>query len=348
MASEKRTGYGVPHDRVRARAQIARWWSIGCVLFVLGTQALASGLTDAIVGQISQARYTAYLSDLQSFPSRYYTTAGNAGATDYIDNTFSSSGLTVYRDPFAFAGGTYYNVVATLTGTTHPENVYIVGAHLDSTSDQPTTHAPGADDNASGVAAVLEMAKVLSGYRFDSTIKFIGFNAEEQGLIGSKAYADEAMAAGEKVLGMLNFDMIAYPGSGSTRSVYLAGDSWLVNMLADNATAYTSLSTEKNYSNLYGSDHYYFHSSYFNGSSSAFAIESLPLNNPNYHKTTDTSAYLDFAYASDMTRMGVATIADLAGVISAVPEPSALMLAFFGGMMVLVVVRVRQRKSEML
>lgn len=347
MSSEKRSGYGVYRGRERSRSQIAQWWTVGCVLLVLGGQALASDLTGAIVGQISQTRYAGYLKDLQNYPTRYYSAPGNADAVDYLDDAFSSTGLPVYRDPFTYAGDTYHNVVATLAGTTHPEEVYIVGAHLDSYSNQPTTNAPGADDNASGVAAMLEMAKVLSRYRFESTIKFIGFNVEEQGLIGSKAYADEAIADKEKVLGMLNFDMIAYPGSSSPKSVYLAGDSALVDALGANAAAYTTLTTVKNYSNVYGSDHYYFHSSLFAGSSSAFAIESLPLNNPNYHKTTDTWAYLDFAYASDITRMGVATIAGLAGVISAIPEPSTLFLTFFGGITVLVGVRVRQRKQEL-
>ena len=86
----------------------------------------------------------------------------------------------------------------------------IVCAHYDSTSTQATTHAPGADDNASGTAAVMEMARVLAGYQFDYTIKFIAFSAEEWGLYGSRHYAQAAKQRGEQIVGVVNLDMIGY------------------------------------------------------------------------------------------------------------------------------------------
>ena len=293
---------------------------------------------DGIVGKISQADYTGYVQDLQDFQTRYYNTQGNLDALKYIRDTFFGFGLNVGYDSFKYNDITYNNVVATLPGKTHPEQVYIVGAHMDSTTfSNPTASAPGADDNASGMAAVLEMAKVMVGYAFDATIKFFGFNLEEQGLRGSQAYAAKAKASGEQVLGMLNFDMIAYPGNSGAKNVFLAGDPNLVNAMEGNRLKYTNLTTTLNYSNLYGSDHYYFHSSFFPGSSSAFAIEtapsSIPSHNPNYHQTTDTTAYLDFAYATDITRMGVATLAGLAGVI---PEPSTLFCFLLGGLLLMV------------
>jgi Zn-dependent M28 family amino/carboxypeptidase len=123
---------------------------------------------------------------------------------------------------------------------------------------------------------------------------------------------------------MLNFDMIAYSGLAPLKSVFLAGDQALVDLMAANAAAYTPLSTQLVYGNLYGSDHYYFYSGLFPGASSAFAIETSPGNipayNPNYHRPTDTTGYLDFVYGAEVTRIGVATLAELAGPV---PEPAA-------------------------
>ena len=271
------------------------------------------------------------MQDLQNFGTRYYSTPGNAAALSYIHGAFAGFGLNVSYDPFSFSGNTYNNVVATLPGKIHPENVYIVGAHMDSTSTDPLNHAPGADDNASGMAAVLAMAKALVPYAFNATIKFIGFNAEEEGLVGSHAYATEAQLNGEHIVGMLNFDMIADGGPTSPKSVYLAGDQALVDAMARNAATYTALTTNIAYANVYGSDHYYFHSSLLPGSSSAFAIETSPGNipsyNPNYHQPTDTVDYLDFGYASDITRIGVATVAEFA---EPVPEPPAFVFFLMG------------------
>ena len=308
-------------------------------LLLLPVKSLFASPIDGIVGKISQADYTGYVEDLEDFQTRYYNTQGNLDALEYIQNAFLGFGLNVSYDPFTYNGSTYNNVVATLPGKTHPEQVYIVGAHMDSISDRddPTNmNAPGADDNASGMAAVLEMAKAMVGYAFDATIKFIGFNLEEKDLVGSKAYADKAKASGEQVRGMLNFDMIAYPGNSGTKNVFLAGDSNLVDAMKGNALKYTKLTTTLSYNNFDDSDQYYFHSSLFPGSTSAFAIEAEPLNNPNYHKTTDstdTSNYMDFAYATDITRMGVATLADFAGVI---PEPSTLFCFLLGGLLLMV------------
>ncbi len=89
-----------------------------------------------------------------------------------------------------------------------PDQQYIVCAHYD---DMPSgSLAPGADDNASGVVGVLETARLLKDFDLKYTVKFIAFDEEEQGLIGAYAYADEAAAAGDDILGVLNLDMIAY------------------------------------------------------------------------------------------------------------------------------------------
>jgi len=109
--------------------------------------------------------------------------------------------------------GSRRNVVATLPGLVDPTKVVYLTAHFDATSENPQVCAPGADDNASGTAAVLEAARVMAGFPFQYTVKFALFNSEEQGLIGSAAYVEDIAAAGEDVIAAYNMDMIAYRGS---------------------------------------------------------------------------------------------------------------------------------------
>src|SRR5207249_9720770 len=104
------------------------------------------------------------------------------------------------------------NVVATLPGT-HPANtrVYVVGAHYDSrgTDLADSTHdAPGADDDGSGVALVLELARTLSRERLPATIVFAVFAGEEEGLLGSAFFAHAAHGAGMHVDGMFANDIV--------------------------------------------------------------------------------------------------------------------------------------------
>jgi hypothetical protein len=301
---------------------------------ILGTgmftgRAVASLITDAL-GGLSQSDYEAYVGTLQGFGTRYYNTLGNSAATGFLTTTLDAFGLTVRQDSFQY-GGTHYNVEASLPGLVTPERIFIVGAHFDTISGSAATDAPGADDNASGTAAMLEIASVLSQYRFASTIRFVGFNAEEQGLIGSYAYAAATAARNENIVGMLNLDMIAYTAGNFPVDLEVIGDPWLVNAFITSATTYTpGLLTQATYGNFYESDHYFFHSSEYAGSSSLFASEDTAEevwggSNPYYHMTTDTASRLDFNFAFQVTQATTAALADLAGIM-AVPEPSTMPL----------------------
>jgi Zn-dependent M28 family amino/carboxypeptidase len=129
---------------------------------------------------------------------------GNQEARLYLLDAFIAMGLDVSVQ------GDYLNVVAELPGTTTSEIIYVLGGHYDHLEGD----MPGGDDNASGTAGVLEAARVLSQYRFESTIRFIGFNAEEDGLAGSRDYVNSVVVpASEDIAGMINLDMILRPGS---------------------------------------------------------------------------------------------------------------------------------------
>ncbi len=308
---------------MRSRSDILTGLFLCLALVIFPPNVEFAYTNDTFVSQISESDYVSYVEDLEAFGTRYYNTSGNASAEEYIYNAFTSFGLDASYDPFTYNGYTLNNVVATLPGTRFTDDSYfIIGAHLDSISGDPQNQAPGADDNASGIAAILEIASVLSQYELNTTIKFVAFNAEEVGLIGSDAYADGAMFNGDEILAMLNFDMIAYTGGNPDmgpnphEDLDLYGDEWLVNTMIDMTNLYTPLTTDAHYLNQYGSDHYHFHSSQYPGSFSMLAIEDEVQeiwggSNPYYHSIEDTSEHLDFSFAVNITKAGIATIAGL-------------------------------------
>ncbi|MBN1443666.1 MAG: M20/M25/M40 family metallo-hydrolase, partial [Planctomycetes bacterium] len=145
-------------------------------------------LVDSAVAEVDHPRYVQKWQILDDFETRYFSRAENEQASQWIHDTLESFGLEVEYHTYSHQG-TRRNVVGTLPGLVEPEKVVYMTAHFDSinrTGDQ--AHAPGADDNASGVTAFLEAARILSSYEFAYTIKFVGFNSEEQGMIGSRAY----------------------------------------------------------------------------------------------------------------------------------------------------------------
>jgi len=112
------------------------------------------------------------------------------------------------------------NVVATLKGTNPTDDrILIVSAHLDSRAAEDndfTSYAPGADDDGSGVAAILEMIRIMSSRRFPATIVFMTVSGEEHGLYGAKHMAAKAKQEKWNIVAMLNNDMIGNSGSGET------------------------------------------------------------------------------------------------------------------------------------
>ena len=117
------------------------------------------------------------------------------------------------------------NILAVKWGTTKPDEFVICGAHYDSWnsdgSDPDTIRSPGADDNASGVAGILETARLLSPYKFERSIIFANWNAEEIGLVGSAAYAHDMAEQGLDIVAYFNLDMTGYLAEGSDIHVNL-------------------------------------------------------------------------------------------------------------------------------
>src|SRR4030067_2559554 len=172
-----------------------------------------------LVDQVSQDSLFSYNQRLQNFQTRYSHSDSIASARQWLVDKFTSFGIdSVYLDHF-FYDSDQWNVVATVPGTVEPDVLIVVGGHYDlvtyGQSPGPLTYAPGADDNGSGTAAALEIARIIAANPLPQTALFVPFAQEEQGLHGSAAFADEAFAKGLKIRFMLNMDMIGYKYNSS-------------------------------------------------------------------------------------------------------------------------------------
>jgi len=291
--------------------------------------------------------YILHLQDRPGLPvgnglgTRHTYTTTHALAANLIRDQFAQAGLQVTFDPFSVNGHDTQNVVATLPGSDPGSTkVYIICGHYDSTASRTpgwswqTGAAPGADDNASGAAAVLEAARVLSQYRFNHTLIFIAFSGEEQGLYGSAHYAQAAKAAGMAIGGVINLDMVGY--NIACDKLDVLGDppsAWLVDeMLANNTQYSIGLVTERVIdASIWYSDH----SSFWNqGYNALLVIEDYQLRTSNcytattyYHTVNDLYSTLNMNLVTKGTRLAVATLAELAQPLvttpTATPTPTA-------------------------
>jgi hypothetical protein len=307
-------------------------------------------LVDHLVGQFTVEDYTDCQQTIEDMGLGYYGGAQydqtyrgrDAGETGWIGSLGNQEARLYLAEQFAALGltvtvqGTYHNVVAELPGVETPERIFIVGAHYDTTKGAPR---PGGDDNASGTAAVVHIARILSQYRFRSTIRFIGFNAEEYGLLGSSNYVSTVVQPGhEDVRGMISLDMILRPFNDANPALPWDADlgcppsaddlAWVDMFVAsggeyvpalpiDPATPFTS--------NWGSSDHQPFANA---GYASFLAIENSVSeiragSNAYYHSAEDWSgggagAEYDYFFATAVAKAVAATLAQAAEIL---PEP---------------------------
>ncbi len=168
----------------------------------------------SLLDEVSAENITATVQHLENYGTRNAYTSQSVEAQNWIKQELENLGLSVELQDFTMPSGSASdNVIATLTGTKYPEEYVVCGGHYDSYSNGGA--APGADDNASGTAGVMEIARILSQYTFDRTIIFCAFSGEEYGLYGSAAYAQAAAQQGMDIHGYFNLDMIGYLQNGS-------------------------------------------------------------------------------------------------------------------------------------
>lgn len=263
----------------------------------------------------------------ETWPELCHLSNSLSGA--WVRSRLESLDIPVTEDvSFGENGMPTRNIIAELKGTTRPDEVILVGAHFDA-------FWQGADDNSSGVVALLELARVLSRYRFERTIRFVGFDMEEYGISGSHRYVKEGKSG--EVVTALVFDSIGYysdeegsqesmPGLpspskgdflaiiGNDDSSHEASQVYALNDALKLMHTVPLISSANGTSTmgfaLTLSDHLPF---WFNHQKAIFLTDTAPFRNPHYHQETDTPDKLDPVRLGQAVRVAAAAIAYWAG-----------------------------------
>ncbi|OOF31634.1 M28 family metallopeptidase [Salinivibrio proteolyticus] len=282
------------------------------------------------ISQIDSALIVNTIDRLTDFPNRFYTTTSGAQASDWIKQRWQSlsaglAGASVTQ--ISHNGYNQESVMLTIEGSESPDEWVVVGGHLDSTIGSRTNEqsiAPGADDDASGIAAVTEVIRVLAQNNFQPkrSIAFVAYAAEEVGLRGSQDVANQFKQAGKEVRGVLQLDMTNYQGSAED-IVFITDytDSQLTQYLTQLLDEYLpTLNYGFDTCGYACSDHASWHQV---GYPAAMPFEAKFNDyNPNIHTPQDTLANSDSegAHAAKFTKLGLAYTVELANADSS-PNP---------------------------
>jgi len=303
------------------------------VLYVVFCTAFAQTLTiNEVLNAMHKDSLKRTVQELQDFNSRLCTkTVGqNRQVAQYLVERLKKYGIkNAHIDSFYVSGthwlvGEYaqymYNVKGRLSGTGNTDSTVIIGAHLDAIAYTkpdylPTEFVPGADDNATGCALMIEMARIFHKFNItpSANIDFMAYDAEEIGLLGSYYDAKKRKANNENIIVMLNNDMV---GNQPDDKVWEVSLRWYDNSLdvtekTEQALRYfTKVKPVRADSpNSTGSDSYpYFVENY----KVNFAIEQNF--SPYYHSANDLTEFLNFAYFREMAKMNFVLLDYYAGV----------------------------------
>jgi len=273
----------------------------------------------AAVRHVSEDELKEVIGHLQDYNSRNSYSPDLTTAEEWLVRKFESYGATVSR--FEFRSDMPPCVVAEFAGR-DPDRIIVSGAHYDSRSTDntsPDQRAPGADDNASGTSAMLEIARIIHelGIKLDHTLRLIAFSGEEQGLLGSRAIAQKWADDGVNVVAMFNADMLGYQIPGEPITLGFKDRSVSIEMteavrelvgvyLPDLPTGY-SASCCSDY--LSFDENGYESVGFFENPVAASAY-------PHYHKSTDLLQYVNTEQLTLEVKAIVATVLTFSDVIS--------------------------------
>lgn len=259
--------------------------------------------------------------------SRSYRDPVNLNAAaDFVSQRLESFGYPVASQPYQVEELMVRNIVAERRGTEQPDRVIVIGAHYDT-----VINSPGADDNASGVAVLLELARLHAYTRFRKTVRFVGFTLEEPPFfrsrhMGSRVYARSLKAGGEQIEAMLCLESVGYythdkrsqsfpwlvfwlrwryPTTGNFITIVSNADSQsLQTLVRDALNARMNLPVET-YTGPWWipgvdwSDHGSF---WKEGYPAVMLTDTALFRNPHYHRPTDLPDRLDYRAMSELTR----------------------------------------------
>jgi Zn-dependent M28 family amino/carboxypeptidase len=279
-----------------------------------------SNSIQGIIGQVSRAnieRDDRHLST--AYPTRHTLGRYLPSCATWLQSRLRENGLRdVAVAPYMQDGRTLPNVVGRKAGAS--VETILVTAHFDSRMrnlDDADAPAPGADDNGTGVAVVLELARLVAPLRLARSVRFVLFSGEEQGLWGSTAYARQIKAERLPVAFVLNLDELGFPppdralfidrAEGDARQPAIARSHALAQRMQELARTVVRVRTrfdkaENSDYNPFGDMGYTIVGLYEAGKSY-----------PAYHTSSDTIEKVDFAYVHDMARLALATVLSEAG-----------------------------------
>lgn len=262
---------------------------------------------NAVVSEASTSRIFGYERALFDFDSKHITRPGNKLASAYLFDTYRSFGYAPeyqWLSPPQAAGGQTANVIATLKGTTNPELVYVVSSHYDSVAG-----GPGADDDSSGTAALIETARILAGHPQPATIVFASFTGEEAGLLGSREFVRRAVAGRLRIVGALNNDMVGWANDNRLDNTIRYSNRGIRDVQHAAAMQFSNLIT---YDALYykNTDAHAYYEAY---GDIVGGIGSYPvLGSPHYHQPHDTLDTINHQLVTEVAKTTTATLMLLA------------------------------------
>lgn len=311
-----------------------------------------------LLEEVSRQNLVGYVQTLQGFNTRntYSVTdeegIGVGAARRWIFNEFIRVGngrLLVEVDEFPVnQGGVVYNqqnIVATLQGTGAHPGVIVIAAHYDSRSIDPlsgTSYSPGANDNGSGVAAMLETARVLSSREWSQTIIFVAFAAEEQSRLGSTHFVTERLLEGWRIDGMMSLDIVGgrpgipqsvrlfSPGPEGSPPRQLARYMNFVGNLYLPEFPYTLIDAEDR------DGRYSDHISFLQAGISAVRVTESQEDPNRQHNSGDTAEWIDYDYLRQVTQLTIAMLDNAVGSpaqpvapsLSPMTEPGSFILTW--------------------
>jgi len=269
----------------------------------------------------------AYLTDHAYTPSYYPT-----GAEDSLDLLLADDDLISTERLAKVIGNPdqatlWKNKIVTIPGHgPNADEIVLITAHMDSTSEQRNTYAPGAEDNGSGVAALVEAARLFRFYKFDRTIKIIFFTGEEQGLWGSAAYVSDHPMEMDNIVGVVNLDMFGYDSNDDRCFELHVGTRADSNVVG---TCFTDVIDNYDLNLTYdyltnGATGASDHASFWYANVGAVEVlenffnSNLPDGcvgqdrNPNYHTTNDRIVNMNLPVTLSIAQAGIGTAASLA------------------------------------
>ncbi len=262
-------------------------------------------------GEVNITRLYTYQKSLYDFGSKHMTQPGNQKASEYIYETLASFGYEPELQWFNPADNVESaNVIARLEGTEHPEVVYILSSHFDS-----VLRSPGADDNSTGTAVLLETARVLAENPQPATIIFASLTAEESGLLGAREFVRVAAEEDLEAAGVVNNDMMGWTRHHRLDNTIRFSNYGIRDVQHSGAILFSDLIT---YDSRYyrNTDAHVFFDAYGDviGGIGSYPI----LGNPNYHQPTDRLETINHNLVREVTRSTTATLMMLSNAPSKV------------------------------